>query len=278
MTEMTRGIDEFRQESIKKLRAISSEPLREYMELFSAATGMSKTHALTNAFEFNSKRKENLHLLEEYISRRCMGIPLPYITGLKGFWKTEFLVTTDTLIPRPETELLVELILSEHKRKNLKILDLGTGTGAIGISIAEEKPNWKIIATDISLLALKTAKINSRGLKNINFVQSFWLNSIKASFDIIVSNPPYIRRNDPHLKDLSYEPRIALEGGEDGLSPAREIIRTAKSNLVEKGHLYLEHGYDQKNAVIQILQEHDFCAINSYEDLSGHDRVIRANS
>ena len=275
---MTRDADEFRQESIKRLEKISAEPLREYMELFSAATGLSKTRALTNIFELNSERIESFRLLEKYISQRCMGMPLPYITGIEGFWKREFRVTTDTLIPRPETELLVEIILAEHKRKNLKILDLGTGTGAIGISIAEEMPDWNITATDISLLALRTAKINSRGLKNINFVQCSWLNSIGGSFDIIVSNPPYICRNDPHLEHLSYEPKVALEGGEDGLSPAREIIRTAKTNLVEKGHLYLEHGYNQKNDLIQILQQHDFCTINTYGDLAGHDRIIRANS
>ena len=273
---MTSGIDEFRQESIKKLAKISSEPLREYMELFSAATGLSKTYALTNIFEVNSEKIENFRLLEEYIAQRCLGMPLPYITGVKGFWKKDFLVTTNTLIPRPETELLVELILSEHKRKNLKVLDLGTGSGAIGISIAEEMPDWTITATDMSLLALQTAKINSRGLKNINFVQCFWLNSIGASFDIIVSNPPYICRNDPHLENLSFEPRIALEGGEDGLSPAREIIRRAKTNLVEKGHLYLEHGHNQKDDVVQILREHAFFQINTYQDLAGHDRVIRA--
>jgi len=276
--EMIRDVDKFKQESIKRLGKIADEPLREYMELFSAATGLSRTHALTNFFEVNSKRIEDLRLLEKYISKRCMGMPLPYITGIKGFWKKEFLVTPDTLIPRSETELLVELILSENKRKNLKVLDLGTGTGAIGISIAEEMPDWNITATDMSLLALQTAKINSRGLKNINFVQSFWLNSIGARFDIIVSNPPYISSDDPHLKNLRYEPKLALEGGRDGLSPFREIIKTAKKNLVEKGQLYLEHGYDQKNAVIQILQRNDFYKTKTYRDFAGHDRVIRARS
>lgn len=275
---MIRSLDEFRQEAIKKLEKISEDPLREYMELFSAATGLSKTHALTNFFEVNSKRIEDLRLLETYISQRCTGVPLPYITGMEGFWKKEFRVTADTLIPRPETELLVELILSENKKKCLKVLDLGTGTGAIGISIAEEMPNWKITATDISLLALRTAKINSRGLKNINFVQCFWLNSIGTSFDIIVSNPPYICDDDPHLKYLRHEPRLALEGGRDGLDPAREIIKTAKKNLVEKGRLYLEHGYDQKDDVTQILRQSDFCTIKSYKDFAGHDRVIKAHS
>ena len=139
-------------------------------------------------------------------------------------------------------------------------------------------PTWKITATDISLLALRTAKINSRGLKNINFVQCFWLNSIGTSFDIIVSNPPYICDDDPHLKYLRYEPSLALEGGTDGLGPTREIIKKAKKNLVEKGQLYLEHGYDQKDDVTQILRQSDFCTIKSYKDFAGHDRVIKAHS
>ena len=217
-------------------------------------------------------------MLEKYISQRCNGMPLPYITGIEGFWKKEFRVSTDTLIPRPETELLVELILTENKRKCLKVLDLGTGTGAIGISIAEEMPNWKITATDISLLALRTAKLNASGLKNINFVQCFWLDSIGTSFDIIVSNPPYICDNDPHLKYLRYEPRLALEGGKDGLGPTREIVKTARQNLVERGRLYLEHGYNQKDGVTHILQQSGFCKIKSYKDFADHDRVIRANS
>ncbi len=275
---MIRSLDEFRQASIKKLGKISDDPLREYMELFSAATGLSKAYALTNFFEVNSKRFEDLRLLEKYISQRCAGIPIPYITGIEGFWKKEFRVTTDTLIPRPETELLVELILSENRRENLKVLDLGTGAGVIGISIAEEMPSWNILATDISLLALREAKINSLGLKNINFVQCFWLNSIRANFDIIVSNPPYICNDDPHLENLRHEPRLALEGGGDGLDPAREIIKKAKKNLMEKGRLYLEHGYDQKDNVLQILRQNDFFTIRTYEDFAGHDRVIRAQS
>ena len=114
---MTRDVDEFRQESIKRLEKISAEPLREYMELFSAATGLSKTRALTNIFELNSERIETFRLLDKYISQRCMGMPLPYITGIEGFWKREFRVTTDTLIPRPETELLVEKIWLSTKEK-----------------------------------------------------------------------------------------------------------------------------------------------------------------
>ena len=142
---------------------------------------------------------------------------------------------------------------------------------------------WTYVTTSykcagISARTKTLAKKNSRGLKNINFVQCFWLNSIGTSFDIIVSNPPYICDDDPHLKYLRHEPRLALKGGRDGLDPAREIIKTAKKNLVEKGRLYLEHGYDQKDDVTQILRQSDFCTIKSYKDFAGHDRVIKAHS
>ena len=139
---MTKGVDKFKRESIRRLGRISAEPLREYMELFSAATGLSKTHALTNVFEVTPETKENLRLLENYISQRCTGMPLPYITGIKGFWKKDFRVTIDTLIPRPETELLVELILTEHKRKNLKLLTTSPGTGS-----ARSRREWEAEAT-----------------------------------------------------------------------------------------------------------------------------------
>ena len=134
-------------------------------------------------------------------------------------------------------------------------------------------PNWKITATDISLLALRTAKINSRGLKNINFVQCFWLNSIGTSFDIIVSNPPYICDGDPHLNYLRYEPRLALAGGKDGLDPAREIIKTAKKNLVEKGRLYLEHGYDQSSYCEKEMKKAGYSNINNSKDLQKIQRT-----
>ena len=230
----------------------------------------------------NEVSSHDLNTLKGYIKRRLENEPSQYIVGKSNFYGRNFYVDNNVLIPRPETEILINACIEFLSMKdNPEIIDIGTGSGCIGITLAKEIPSSNVIAIDCSEKALAVAEKNAKniGIKNIDFVKSDFLKqSIDFQADLLVSNPPYICRNDPHLEHLSYEPKVALEGGEDGLSPAREIIRTAKTNLVEKGHLYLEHGYNQKNDVIQILQQHDFCAINTYEDLAGHDRIIRGNS
>jgi len=258
----------------KRLKKVTNCAYSECVELLSAATGLTKTQILIGAWD--SRSPINFDLVEDYISRRCDGEPLSYITGTKGFWKRDFLVTKDTLIPRPETELIVELVLSENSSKEHRVIDLGTGPGTIGVSLAAERPNWKITATDVSMEALRVAKNNSTGLQNINFVQCSWLSPLSEDFDIIVANPPYINDDDPHLKELGYEPDIALKGGKDGLDATREIVKSAKTSLKTLGKIYLEHGHDQKNKVTDIFLQNNFLQLKSFVDIQGNNRIVRA--
>lgn len=216
------------------------------------------------------------------IARRKQGEPLAYITGERGFWSLTLKVSPDTLIPRADTEVLVETalkLIDEHKTSSL--LDLGTGTGAIALALACEHPNIKVLATDFSHAALQVAKHNlqSTGLANVSIIQSNWFSEIpKQHFDLIVSNPPYIAENDEHLQDigLKYEPITALTSGEDGLDDIRTIINTAREWLSANGHLVLEHGYNQSDAVQSLLADAGYSDIHSLKDYADQDRVTFA--
>jgi len=213
------------------------------------------------------------------ISRRCEGEPVAYIVGFQEFWSLDFKVTPDTLIPRPETEHLVEFSLANIAvDKVFRVADLGTGSGAIAIAIAKERPRCHLVAVDESKAALKVATENAKtiGVANITFKQSNWFDSLEAgTFDLIVSNPPYIEELDKHLSegDVAREPRGALVSGIDGLDDIRQIIRQAKERLNSNGALLLEHGWDQANKVRAIFQEEKYDNIGSYPDLAGIERI-----
>ncbi len=214
------------------------------------------------------------------IDRRVQGEPLAYITGYREFWSLRFKVTTDTLIPRPETELLVELaieLLDKNPAPTGKLLDLGTGSGAIAISIALERPNTLVHATDNSTAALDIAKDNATRLgARVTFHQSDWLQDIPvARYQLIVSNPPYIDPDDPHLFDLRYEPQQALIAGSQGLADIAAISHQALAFLDDAGWLLLEHGADQGDAVRVQLQRAGYKNVNTLTDLEGRDRVTR---
>lgn len=224
--------------------------------------------------------KPQFQLFQQYIAKRSLGIPVAYITGTREFWSLPLKVTEETLIPRPETELLVELALSLIFNKiNTHVLDLGTGSGAIALALAREHPDWQITACDYSLSALQTAQDNATSLtiENINFVHSDWFDAIDSleQFDAIVSNPPYIAANDVHLTqgDVRFEPQIALVGGIDGLSALEHIIKHSLVRLKPDGLLLMEHGFDQKCAVMSILKRYGYRHIQSWQDLNGNDRV-----
>lgn len=217
---------------------------------------------------------------QKLIGRRLNGEPIAYILGQREFWSLTLKVTPATLIPRPETEQLVELALSylDEKKKNF-IADLGTGSGAIAAAIASERPHWQISATDYSTEALAIAKENfiKFGLDNISSYQGSWCDALpnKSHFDLIISNPPYINSNDPHLKrgDLISEPLSALASGEDGLKDIRIITQQTSSYLKSGGRLLLEHGLDQGDAVRGLLEKTGFRHIKTHKDLSELDRV-----
>ena len=219
------------------------------------------------------------HLLESLLTRRKRGEPIAYLTGTREFWSMEFDVTPATLIPRPETELLVEKAL-EHIPRDAQwtIADLGTGSGAIALAIAKERPRCHVVATDNSPAALEVARSNAKkfGLTNVEFCEGDWcIPLVGGTFDMIVSNPPYIRTDDPHLiqGDVRFEPATALASGVDGLDAIRLIARHAREFLRPGDWLLFEHGWDQAAAVGELLRQHDYRDMVCHQDLAGHARV-----
>jgi release factor glutamine methyltransferase len=216
--------------------------------------------------------------LERYltlIERRARGEPLAYITGKREFWTLELRVTRDVLVPRPETELLVERGLALCGSQRARVVDLGTGSGAIALSLAAERPAWSVLATDASAAALAVARDNAErlGLK-VEFALADWFAGLPAArFDLVVSNPPYVDARDPALLALQDEPRQALTPGVDALADLRAIIQAAPEHLVPGGWLALEHGAAQGGAVAHELVARGFGSVRSHRDLAGHERV-----
>jgi release factor glutamine methyltransferase len=211
------------------------------------------------------------------VKRRSRGEPIAYITGIREFWSLTLHVTPDVLIPRHETELLVEAALQRIPPSELqRIADLGTGSGAIALAIASERPGCSIHATDLSPAAIKLAGLNAERLgTKVQFYQGSWCEPLNGQFEMIVSNPPYIVADDPHLKqgDVRFEPAHALTPGPDALSEFRTIVRQASERLTKRGWLILEHGTDQASDVRDILSDHNFTGIETLKDLAGHERV-----
>ena len=212
------------------------------------------------------------------LQRRAAGEPIAYLTGHRAFWTLDLKVTPDVLIPRPESELLVEAALERLPREGFRrIADLGTGSGAIALAIARERPNCEVHATDCSASALELARHNARrhGLERVRFHLGHWAEPLAETFDLIVSNPPYVAGNDPHLEsgDCRFEPRTALTPGADGLEAIRQIVGTVGAWLQPGGWLLLEHGYDQGEKVAELLLQQGFREISTIRDLAGHDRV-----
>lgn len=214
----------------------------------------------------------------ELLRRREGGEPVAQITGHRGFWSLELAVTPDTLIPRPETELLVELALDRLPRTEpRRVLDLGTGTGAIALAIASERPLADVTAVDASQAALDVARDNAAdaGL-SLRLLQADWFSAVAGeTFDLVASNPPYIADGDPHLQqgDLRFEPRAALASGPDGLDAIRVITRDAPAHLVPGGWLLVEHGYDQGPAVRELFTAAGLKSVATERDLEQRDRV-----
>ena len=216
--------------------------------------------------------------IQALFARRHIGEPVAYIRGYQSFWQRDFCVTRDTLIPRPDTELLMEITLARFGQQPIKVVDLGTGTGALAISLAAERPDWQILGTDISKSTLDVARKNAGSLANVNFLSGSWFTNIEGRFDLIISNPPYIRNTDPHLQALKFEPPQALIAGEDGLDCIREIIKNCHDHLIPGGHILFEHGYDQQESVIQLLITAGLIEVRGFSDLQGQPRAVIARS
>ncbi|CAN4276639.1 HemK Methylase of polypeptide chain release factors [Methylophilaceae bacterium] len=231
------------------------------------------------AHALDSVQEDVYKKFEALLIRRLNGEPIAYILGSREFFGLPIKVSTDTLIPRPDTETLVEIALDKMSAKlSLDTLDLGTGSGAIALAIAKHRQNAQITAVDACQEALAVAIENAQllNIKNVHFELSNWFSAIRnQKFDVIVSNPPYIEANDAHLKqgDLRFEPLSALASGADGLQDIRTIISQAPQHLNPQGWLLLEHGYNQAEQVAALLKQAGFSQISHAQDLAGINRV-----
>ena len=218
--------------------------------------------------------------------RRRDGEPVAYLTGRREFWGLLLRVTSAVLIPRPETESLVELaLLRIPVDRESRVLDLGTGSGAIALALAHERPRARVFATDISTEALAVARDNARrlGIANVEFARADWYAGLPdmwrdVAFDLIVANPPYVAMNDPHLRegDVRFEPAAALVSGVDGIAAIRQIVAGARAHLAPDGTLAVEHGYDQSERVRELFSAAGLSGIVTAKDLAGIPRVAAA--
>jgi release factor glutamine methyltransferase len=228
-----------------------------------------------------SRTREDQATYAALIERRARGEPLAYLLGQREFWSLELAVTPAVLVPRPETELVVERALVLRPEPSVRAADLGTGSGAIALALARERPRWQLIATDVAADALAIAQLNAAvlGVGNVVFRQGTWLAPLAGErFSLIVSNPPYVGSSDPVLAaaPLSYEPSGALTPGSDALAALQEIIREAPAHLTPGAWLVLEHGAGQGPQVAGALVARGFGHVRSHRDLAGHERVTEA--
>ena len=264
---------------VATLLASSALPSLEARALLAHQLNVAREHLIAHPDQAVSTAHATA--FERLVERRRDGEPLAYLLGEKEFYGRMFAVSPVVLVPRPETELLVELALRRlEERAGARILDLGTGSGCIAVSLALERPRSDVIATDKSAATLHLARANAARHKagNVRFEHADWFAGLPAHarFDLIVSNPPYVAANDPHLNDLRFEPSLALHGGHDGLAALRTIIEGAPAHLAPGGWLLLEHGCQQGSAVRTMLAGQSWSHVETRDDASGIERVTFA--
>ena len=234
-----------------------------------------------DSFDLVMKKEQQLTSEQEQayvaaLARIDAGEPLAYVTGSQPFWTLDLKVTPDTLVPRPDTEVLVETVLKLDLPEDARIVDLGTGTGAIALSLASEQPDWDVSATDIYAPTLDVAVENAKAhdLDQVKFFLGHWFKALSRQyFDVIVSNPPYIDADDAHMPDLASEPERALVADKHGLADIEIIVQQGKKWLAVNGWIVLEHGYDQADAVQKIFKDAGFKQVRTVKDYGGNDRV-----
>jgi release factor glutamine methyltransferase len=267
------------QSGARTLSSRSDSPRLDAELLLGKVLGLPRSGLIARNDELVGVEREQAYAL--LIARRLQGAPVAYLTGTREFWSMPLTVTPAVLVPRPETELLVELALelvpaSSSAEQACSLLDLGTGSGAIALAIASERPRARVTGIDISQPALDIARHNSHslGLPHIDWRLGSWFEAVPGErFDVIVANPPYVAAADPALQLLSAEPAIALCAGPTGLEALAAIAGGAASHLHERGWLILEHGSDQAPLVAQLLERHGFTGVRSHLDFSGKPRV-----
>ena len=251
-------------------------PKRDAEILLSQVTGKSRSWLI--AFDDTVLSAEQLAELDALLARRARGEPIAHLVGEREFWSLPLRVSDATLIPRPDTELLVELALARLPATPATLLDLGTGTGAIALALASERPDCQVTGVDRIAAAVSLAQENAARLQlsNVTFTLSHWFRDLSpCRFDLIVSNPPYIDASDHHLQqgDVRFEPLSALVADEAGLADLRTIIEQASNWLAPGGALLLEHGWQQGAQVRALMQQHGYCAVSTEQDYGGNPRV-----
>lgn len=261
------------------LTATSPTPRIDADVLVRHAAGVTRAESIAHPDRLLSI--DACRLLAALVERRARGEPIAYLTGIREFWSLELIVSPATLIPRPETELLVERALAHIDAGARTVADLGTGSGAIALAIAHERPEVTVVATDCSAAAIAVARANAERLRlrNVRFAVGDWFAALGTErFDIVVSNPPYVRSDDPHLLrgDVRHEPRLALVAGPRGLDAIAHIAATAPLSLSPNGWLLIEHGHDQGPDVRRMFADNGYRDIQTHRDLGGHERVTQA--
>ncbi|QPK63028.1 peptide chain release factor N(5)-glutamine methyltransferase [Methylomonas sp. LL1] len=240
---------------------------------------LRKNRSFLRTWPDHQPTPEQAKLFWSLIERRRQGMPIAYLTGQREFWSRNFSVGPDVLIPRPDSELLIELSLEYlPAERPCKIIDLGTGSGILAITLAAERPLATVIATDISPAALNMTRRNAEQLNtaNVSFLQSHWFDAVvDTDFDLVISNPPYIAENDPHLGqgDVRFEPDTALISAEEGLKDIRLLAEQARRHLKPNGHFLVEHGYNQEARVQAVFKQLNYRRVTTHTDLSGTPRV-----
>jgi release factor glutamine methyltransferase len=259
----------------KELTQHSESPRLDAELLLARILGLPRSALIARGDEPVATNHESA--FAELIRSRARGVPIAYLTGSREFWSLPLKVSPAVLVPRPETEILVEHALTLLPRDEVcSVLDLGTGSGAIALSLAHERPRWAVTGVDISPAALEIAAHNAQALKlsHVQWRLGHWFNPVAGErFHLIVANPPYIAANDPALTALCAEPAAALIAGPTGLEALRDIIAQAPRHLHARGGLALEHGITQGQDVAQLLQQYGFDSIRTYSDFSGRPRV-----
>lgn len=273
--DASRSISQIKKDFFKSIDAI---PQFIIEDLLLWVIDKNKTFLITNPdYVLTDKQYQDFI---DGIQKLKNKIPLAYITGKQAFWGREFLVNCHTLIPRPDSECMIDAVIDFVNKNSVtapKILDLGTGSGCLAITLAKELPNSQVVAVDFSLNALELANKNAKNLSvdNCVFIHSDWFDKISDLFDIIISNPPYIAPNDKHLDDLVAEPITALVAKDDGLADIYHIIKHAKNYLHNQGILLIEHGFNQTKQVQDIFCQFEFGDIDTIKDYGGNDRITK---
>jgi release factor glutamine methyltransferase len=271
-------IDAALADAARRLRPVSDSPRLDAELLLARAIDTTRSYLFAHPEDtLDALAAERF---EESLARRIDGEPMAYVTGTREFWSLEFMVTPATLVPRPETEILVDLALGEIPcRAEIRVLDLGTGCGAIALAIASERAWCAVTATDVSAGALAVAEQNARqlGLPNVEFLCGDWGEPVTGRvFDVIVSNPPYVENEDPALAALRREPPSALLAGSDGLDAIRQLAAECGALLADDGVMLIEHGAGQQDPVADVLKRHSWTDIVCHKDLAGQPRVTVA--